>query len=76
MMALSPGEVSLGRVVRLLEDGQALVECFGKGENHCSIDGACRLKVRLRFAENAFLAALDKSTLADVALLSTHNRPL
>ena len=34
----------------------------------CTIDGRCRLKARLRSAEAAFLADLDRSTLADIAL--------
>ncbi|GGH20739.1 transcriptional regulator, BadM/Rrf2 family [Cribrihabitans marinus] len=63
-----PGDIRLGEVVRVLEAGQALVECFGPGGADCTIDGCCRLKVRLRSAERAFLADLDRSTLADIAL--------
>lgn len=61
-------DVRLGDVVRLLEQGQALVECLGPGGGDCSIDGCCRLKARLRSAEAAFLTDLDRSTLADIAL--------
>lgn len=68
MLARPPEEIRLGEVVRLLEADQALVECFGQGGGDCSIDGRCRLKSRLRAAETAFLADLDRSTLADVAL--------
>jgi Rrf2 family transcriptional regulator, nitric oxide-sensitive transcriptional repressor len=67
-LARDPGEIRLGAVVRLLEDGQALVECFASGGGDCTIAGCCRLKGRLRSAEAAFLAELDRSTLADVAL--------
>lgn len=63
-----PQEISLGDVVRLLEEGQALVECFAAGGGHCPIDGCCPLKSRLRAAERAFIAELDRSTLADIAL--------
>lgn len=67
-LALSPESISLGDVVRLLEAGQPLVECFATTGNSCNITGRCRLKARLRSAEAAFLADLDRSTLADIAL--------
>jgi Rrf2 family nitric oxide-sensitive transcriptional repressor len=63
-----PGEIRLGAVVRLLEEGMPLVECLGADGGACSLDGRCRLKGRLRAAETAFLADLDRSTLADIAL--------
>jgi Rrf2 family nitric oxide-sensitive transcriptional repressor len=68
MLARPAGEIRLGDVVRLLEEGQALVECFAPHGSACSIDGRCRLKVRLRAAERAFLAELDRASLADIAL--------
>jgi Rrf2 family nitric oxide-sensitive transcriptional repressor len=67
-LARTPHEISLGDIVRVLEEGQALVECFAAGGGHCSIDGCCRLKGRLRAAERTFIAELDRSTLADIAL--------
>lgn len=70
VLARPPDEIRLGEVVRLLEGGQALVECFAPGGGDCSIDGCCRLKGRLRAAERAFLGELDRSTLADIALPS------
>lgn len=68
VLARPPAEVRLGEVVRLLEAGQALVECLAPGGGACSLDGACRLKARLRRAEASFLTELDGSTLADIAL--------
>ncbi|MCL7466561.1 Rrf2 family transcriptional regulator [Phaeovulum sp. NW3] len=62
-------EIRLGEIIRLLEDGQPLVECFASDGGDCTINGRCRLKARLRAAEAAFLADLDRSTLADIALL-------
>ena len=67
-LARDPREVGVGSVVRLLEDGQALVECFATSGGDCSITGFCRLKARLRRAEAAFLSDLDRATLADIAL--------
>ncbi|WP_026756735.1 Rrf2 family transcriptional regulator [Sediminimonas qiaohouensis] len=54
----------LGKIVRVLEADQALVECFGPG-NTCVLTPRCRLKSRLARAEAAFLSDLDQSTLAD-----------
>lgn len=45
-----------------------MVECFAPDGGNCTIDGRCRLKARLRSAGAAFLADLDRSTLADIAL--------
>jgi len=66
-LARPADEIRLGALVAALEDGQPLVECFASGGD-CSIDGRCRLKARLRSAEAAFLADLDRSTLADIVL--------
>lgn len=63
-----PQEIRLGDVVRLLERGQALVECFAADGGACSIEGCCRLKFRLRRAEALFLEDLNRTTLADLAL--------
>ncbi len=60
--------ISVGAIVRLLEEGQPLVECFAATGGDCTLTGCCRLKAHLRSAEAAFLADLDRSTLADIAL--------
>jgi Rrf2 family nitric oxide-sensitive transcriptional repressor len=67
-LACGPHEVTMGSVVRLLEGGQALVECFAATGRNCTIIGCCRLSACLRSAEAVFLADLDRSTLADIAL--------
>ncbi|MDN2566312.1 Rrf2 family transcriptional regulator [Aquibium sp. A9E412] len=74
VLARPPDELRLGDIVRLLEHGQALVECFAPG-GRCTIAGCCRLKGRLRAAEAAFLAELDRTTLADVALPAPQREP-
>ena len=68
MLARPPTEISLGHIVRILEDGQPLVECFAASGGACTITGCCKLKGRLSSAAAAFLAELDRSTLGDVAL--------
>ncbi len=67
-LARPPSEIRLGDVVRLLQTGQPLVDCFATEGITCTVANCCRLKARLRSAEEAFLADLNRSTLADVAL--------
>jgi len=62
--------VTLGEVLRVVEEDFQIVECFGES-NMCRISGACRLKHALRRALDAFLAELDEWTLADI--LSNRN---
>ncbi len=67
MLTRPPTEISLGKVVKTLEQNQALVACFSP-DGACSVTSICRLKGKLHAAELAFLAELDRSTLADIAL--------
>jgi len=68
VLAQPAENILLGDIVRALEAGQPLVECFVTSGGKCALVGRCRLKARLRVAEAAFLTSLDKSTLADIAL--------
>lgn len=68
VLARPADKIRLGAVVRFLEEGQPLVECLGAEGGSCAINARCRLKARIRSAEAAFLADLDRSTLADIAL--------
>ena len=63
--------ITLGEVVRLLEAEQALVECFRADGGNCVITPSCRLKGRLVAARNAFLAELDRTSLAECAYYPT-----
>jgi Rrf2 family nitric oxide-sensitive transcriptional repressor len=65
-LARGLGEISVGRVVRATEPDFHLVECFDKENNTCPIAPACGLKGVLSEAREAFLAALDRYTLADL----------
>lgn len=67
-LAKPASQIRLGDVVRWLEDNQALVDCFMQGGGTCTIKYCCRLKSRLRTAENSFIENLNRSTLADIAL--------
>lgn len=64
-LAMPPEEIGLGDVVRKTEDDLGLVECF-RPENGCRLTPACALAPALSRALNAFLAELDKQTIADL----------
>lgn len=58
-------EINLGALVRRTEPDLALVACFSD-EAGCAIGPACTLRTALHAALAAFLAVLDRSTLADL----------
>lgn len=59
--------ITLGEVVRDLEDDQPLVECFRTDGGDCVLTPRCRLKKELAAAREAFLDALDATSLAECA---------
>jgi Rrf2 family nitric oxide-sensitive transcriptional repressor len=67
--------INLGDVVRATEPDFALVECFATS-NQCIITRRCGLPEVLNEALNAFVAALDRYTLADIMLAKRHFIPL
>jgi len=64
-LAREPASLKLGDIVRATEDGFSLVECFGS-DNTCVVSPACRLRSPLEEALAAFLAVLDRYTIADL----------
>ncbi len=62
----SPARVALGQVVRKMEPHFNIVECFDSATNHCPITPECHLSMMLQEARDAFLAVLDRYTLADL----------
>jgi len=64
-LAAPPEQINLGAVVRSIEPDFSLVECFGMS-NHCVLPGYCRLAGTLAAALEAFLAHLDRYSLADL----------
>jgi Rrf2 family nitric oxide-sensitive transcriptional repressor len=66
-LARPPEEITLGEVVRRLEERQALVECFRDDGGCCVLTPRCRLKGKLAAAREAFLRELDETTLAECA---------
>jgi Rrf2 family nitric oxide-sensitive transcriptional repressor len=65
-LARAPESIRVGDVLRTTEDDYALVECFEEGPTDCRIARVCRLKGALAEALEAFFAALDRYTLADL----------
>ena len=59
--------ITVGEVVRHLEQRFAMVECFRADGGHCVLAPSCRLKPQLALAREAFMHALDQTTIADCA---------
>ncbi len=57
-------QINLGEVVRRMEGSLAVVECMGEDVADCLLDPCCALKGAVSDARAAFLAALDRYTLA------------
>ncbi|MBL4598574.1 MAG: Rrf2 family transcriptional regulator [Rhizobiaceae bacterium] len=65
-LAHDASSIIIGSVVRKTEGDFALVECLQEGKNNCLITPVCRLKGVLGEATEAFMAVLDKYTIADL----------
>lgn len=65
-LARQAAGIRIGEVVRRTEGSMALVECFNRDTNTCPLSPACGLRGVLREAFDAFLAVLDRATLADL----------
>lgn len=66
-LARPAGAITLGEVVRDLEEDQPLVECFRADGGNCVLTPRCRLKKKLAAARDVFLKELDATSLADCA---------
>lgn len=64
-LARAASDIGIGAVIRDMEDSFALVECMGRN-NACAITGCCRLQGVMREALAAYLAVLDRYTLAEL----------
>ena len=61
-LARAPEDITVGEVVRVLERGMQLADCAG-----CALMGDCNTSPLLAEALAAFLAVLDRTTLAEAA---------
>jgi Rrf2 family nitric oxide-sensitive transcriptional repressor len=64
----SPDMISIGEVVRSMENHFNWVECFDPAQQHCRLLPSCGLKHLFARAGDAYLQVLDAATLADVLL--------
>ncbi|CAH1694127.1 HTH-type transcriptional regulator NsrR [Hyphomicrobiales bacterium] len=65
-IAVAPEEINIGALVRSTEEDFSLVECMQGAGGACVISPACRLKGVFAEALTAYLAVLNKYTLADI----------
>ena len=60
-----PKDLNIGRLVRVIEDKNKLIECFGV-DNQCVITPSCQLKNIFAEAQENFFKTLDAYTLQDL----------
>ena len=64
-LARPASDITVGAVVRAVEDDFAMVECF-RTDNTCRITPVCRLRGALQDALSAYFEVLDNRTLAEL----------
>lgn len=69
-------DVSVGKVVRMIETEFAVVDCLGKSGPQCTFEPRCALKPAMIEATDAFLGVLDTYCLSDIAAQTQHPRPI
>lgn len=62
-LARPADQIRIGDVFRHIEGGLPIAECFADADNTCPLTEACRLKLALADAAQAFYASLDDITL-------------
>ena len=61
-----PESISVGAVVRAMEQDRGIAECFDPTAPYCRIQPACALRSLLEDALESFLQTLDRYTIADI----------
>lgn len=65
-LARPADQISIGAVFRDVEGALPLAECFADSDNTCPLVSACRLKLALADAAQAFYARLDDISLNEL----------
>lgn len=65
MLARPAEEITVGQVVRAVEDRFEMAECF-RDDTTCPLEQSCGLNSAFHEALEAFLTVLDKYTIADI----------
>ncbi|MBR9650637.1 RrF2 family transcriptional regulator [Thalassovita aquimarina] len=71
-LARNPQEIHIGDVFRELEASVPLAECFADDDNTCPLIDACRLKLAIADAAEAFYQHLDTITLDSLVCGNDH----
>lgn len=66
VLARPPEQIRIGAVVRASEPDFCMVDCFDDAHASCCYRGCCGVQHALGRATDAYLAALDAVTLADL----------
>ncbi|TVS13082.1 MAG: Rrf2 family transcriptional regulator [Wenzhouxiangella sp.] len=74
-LAGGPDDIRIGAVVRAMEPSFGVAECM-RSDDECALTPACRLRGKLREANQAFLEVLDEVTLADILHDGQHRNTL
>lgn len=64
-LGVAAENINIGALVRATEEDFSVVECMQQSEGGCIISPACKLKGMFSEALEAYLAVLNKYTLAD-----------
>ena len=70
-LARDMSRIEIGEIFRKLESGVPIAECFADVDNTCPLVDACRLKLAVADAAEAFYAHLDGVTL-DALVCGNH----
>jgi Rrf2 family transcriptional regulator, nitric oxide-sensitive transcriptional repressor len=65
-LSRDPNTVTVGDVMRAMEDDFAVVECLGPAR-YCRVAGVCGARSVFARALDAYFAVLDEATLEDIA---------
>lgn len=65
-LKLEPEQINIGAIVRASETDFYMAECFNPAGASCALSGGCQLQGVLGNATDAYLAVLDRETLASV----------
>ena len=64
-LGMSVNSISIGELLRKIENTSTLVECFDETSNTCPLLSKCKFRYALKKALDAFFTELDMHTLSD-----------
>lgn len=70
-LAVPASQIRIGDVFKHVEGGLPIAECFADADNSCPLTDACRLRVALQDAAEAFYASLEEITLESLVCDNT-----